>query len=280
MTKAISIVEYRNEITEQVMKNKEVFNALAQNTFKGLDAKNIPQALLEGRMRGFTIEDFMIKDVYALPFWNFKEKRQDYSLVVAISKMRKTAMRSGQSGKSAPSYTEVNVPSHTGKIITEGGKQIETCSVTVWRKGGDDRGYTATVYFDEYEKPSTKNKETGRETPGMWQTKKRTMIAKVAEVHALRMAFPEELGQYYVEEEFEREHVIATDVVPTVDPEEKAKVINEIKDFKDLATLQKYFKTLKSDFIKDDEVVEAYNTKKNALQNPPEVADKTVKPKK
>ena len=34
------------------------------------------------------------------------------------------------------------------------------------------------------------------------------MIAKVAEMHALRAAFPEELAQAYVEEEYEREAVI------------------------------------------------------------------------
>ena len=68
------IVKYREEINVGVMQNKEVFNALASKTFKGLDVVNIPQALLEGMMRGFTIEDFIKKNVYATPFWNSKKK--------------------------------------------------------------------------------------------------------------------------------------------------------------------------------------------------------------
>ena len=54
--------------------------------------------------------------------------------------------------------------------------------------------YTATVYFDEYTK--------GRD---LWKSKPRTMIAKVAEMHALRMAFPEQMEKHYVEEEFDAE---------------------------------------------------------------------------
>ena len=50
--------------------------------------------------------------------------------------------------------------------------------------------YTAKVYFTEY--------STGR---NLRNTKPRTMIAKVAEMHALRSAFPEEMAQQYVEEE-------------------------------------------------------------------------------
>lgn len=87
-------------------------------------------------------------------------------------------MRSGVVGKSAPTYEEKE-----GKLVS--------CTITVKRKIGDYVGdYSATVYFDEY--------NTGR---NQWASKPRTMIAKVAEMHALRMACPEELSQAYVEEE-------------------------------------------------------------------------------
>jgi hypothetical protein len=179
------IVKYREEIKTGVMANKEVFNELASKTFKGLDAANIPQALLEGMMRGFTIEDFIKKNVYATPFWNSKEGRQEYALVTSIDRNRKVAARSGQSGKSAPLFKDNDDGS------------IESCTITVWKKGGDERGYTATVYFKEY--------STNR---NLWTSKPRTMIAKVAEMHALRAAFPEELAQAYVEEEYEHEDII------------------------------------------------------------------------
>lgn len=252
------IVEYRKEIEVEVMKNKEVFNALAQNTFKGLDVKNIPQALLEGMMRGYTIKDFMTKKIYATPFWNNKEKRQDYALVQAIADVRAIAMKSGQSGKSAPTFTEV---------VQEGGKKsIESCSVTVWKKDGDERGYTATVYFDEYEKPAYKTKD-GHSIPGMWQTKPRTMIAKVAEMHALRMAFPEQLSEAYIEEEFDKDNVVHDVVVDEIPKEEKQKAIESFAQTKTIEELKDAFKVLSSDLRKDDDVIEAYKTQKATIES-------------
>ena len=92
-------------------------------------------------------------------------------------------MKGGQVGKKAPTFTE-----------KEDGR-IETCTVTVQKKIDSYIGdYTATVYFSEYDK--------GRDN---WKTKPRTMIAKVAEMHALRMAFPEELSETYIEDEFREE---------------------------------------------------------------------------
>jgi phage recombination protein Bet len=178
----LMIVDARKSVKE-IVANSEVVNALAQTTFQGLAPANIPKALLEGMMRGYTLNDFLVKKIYALPFKNHAQGTQAYSLVTSIADSRSIAMRNGQTGKSAPTYT-----------ITEDGKSIESCSVTVWTKNGDERGFTATVFFSEY--------STGK---NLWASKPKTMIAKVAEMHALRMAFPEELAQHYVEEEFERE---------------------------------------------------------------------------
>lgn len=254
----IDIVAYREEIKVQVIDKKEVFNALAQNTFKGLDSNNIPQALLEGMMRGYTIKDFMTKKIYATPFWNNKEKRQDYALVQSISDVRAIAMKSGQSGKSAPAFTEV---------LDGISKKIESCSVTVWKKDGDDRGYTATVFFDEYEKPPYKTKDNVL-IAGMWQTKPRTMISKVAEMHALRMAFPEQLSEAYIEEEFDKENVIHADSTIDVIPEdEKKKAIDTFTPAKTIDELKNAFKVLSSDMRKDDDIIEAYKAQKLVIDN-------------
>lgn len=264
MTKDISIVEMRNEIQTEIMQKKEVFNALAQNTFKGLDHKNIPPALLEGMMRGYTIRDFMVKKIYATPFWNGKTQSQDYALVQSISDVRAIAMKGGQSGKSAPSYTY------------DADKNIESCSVTVWKKDGDERGYTATVFFEEYEKPPAKNKKTGESIPGMWQTKKRTMIAKVAEMHALRMAFPEELSEAFIEEEFDREAVIhVDDQIELIPEEEKEKAIKTFEPTKTIDELKEAFKVLSPELRKDDDIIEAYKSQKVKIDN----AKKTEKKK-
>lgn len=174
--KEVSIVLKANKELSQQVSDPSVMRALTATTFKGFkDEKIVKQACLEAMMRGYTFQDILNKKIYAIPFG------AGYSLVQSISDVRAIAMRSGQVGKDAPVYEEKD-----GKIIT--------CTVTIKRKVGDYIGdYTATVYFSEY----TKGKDN-------WATKPHTMIAKVAEMHALRMAFPEELSQAYVEEEFDK----------------------------------------------------------------------------
>lgn len=166
----------QKEVSTQLA-DPEVMKALVATTFKGVNANVIPQAIVEGHMRGFDFKDFLEKNIYAIPYG------QGYSLVTSIDYARKVGMRSGIVGKSAPVFEE----DKDGKIIS--------CKVTIQRKVNDHIGdFTETVYFSEY--------TTGR---NLWSTKPRTMIAKVAEMHALRMACPEELSQAYVEEELEKE---------------------------------------------------------------------------
>lgn len=180
------IIEIQTEINKELA-NKEVFNSLITTTFKGVDQSLVKRAMMEGMMRGFKFNDFLEKNIYAIPFNG--RHGSGYSLVTSIDYSRKIGMRSGICGKSAP-------------IFTEKTDKIETCSVTVKRLSGGYVGeYTATVYFDEY--------NTGR---NLWQTKPHTMIAKVAEMHALRMACPEELSQSYIEEEFEKEIPVKVEV--------------------------------------------------------------------
>ena len=81
-------------------------------------------------------------------------------------------------------------------IYEEKDGKIISCAVTV-RKGQGE--FSAKVYFTEYYKAGYNGK------PSLWDTKPRTMIAKVAEMHALRKACPEELSQAYTEEEMVKE---------------------------------------------------------------------------
>lgn len=171
------------EINTEIGK-PEVKRALLATTFKGLEEVSMKQAIMEGMMRGFDFKDFLEKNVYAIPYG------KGYSLVTSVDYARKIGMRSGVVGKSAPEFEE----DKDGKIVS--------CAVTVKRKVGEYVGdYTAKVHFNEY--------STGK---NLWTTKPHTMIAKVAEMHALRMACPEELAKSYIEEEFESEKrtVVAT----------------------------------------------------------------------
>ena len=166
-----------NDEINRELSNEAGVRALLATTFKGLDKVQMHKAMFEGMMRGFKFSDFLAKRVYAIPYGN------GYSLVTSIDHNRSVAMKSGLAGKSAPAYTE------------KPNGDIDTCTIMVKRLSGGHLGdYTATVYFDEYTK--------GRD---LWKSKPRTMIAKVAEMHALRMAFPEQMEKHYVEEEFDAE---------------------------------------------------------------------------
>ena len=181
------VAQYSREISQE-LKDPKVMGALIATTFKKLTPQSVQQACLEGMMRGFTFKDFLEKNVYAVPFGT------GYSLVTSIDFCRKRAMRAGLVGKKAPEFTM-------------NGTQIESCTVTVQRKvDGYVGDFTATVFFDEY--------NNGRDN---WKTKPRTMIAKVAEMHALRMACPEELAQSYVEEEFDSERDMPNRITEAVD---------------------------------------------------------------
>lgn len=172
-----------------------VVRALLATTFPGFSETLMRQAATEGVIRGFTIKNFLQKDVYAIKYGD------KYSLITSIDLARKIGMRSGVMGKSAPIYTK-----------DEAG-DIESCTITVKRRVGKDVGeYTATVFFNEF--------STGK---NLWASKPRVMLAKVAEMHALRMACPEEMAKMYTEEEFDKEKGeeydtdgITDETVPTV----------------------------------------------------------------
>jgi len=168
------------EINSEITK-PEIANALLTTTFKGLTVPVMKEAIMAGMIRGFTFKDFLEKNIYAIPYGS------SYSLITSIDYARKIGMRSGVVGISKPIYE-----------IGENGN-ILSCEITVKRKMQDGYigEYTALVDFKEY--------TTGK---NQWLSKPKTMIAKVAEMHSLRKACPEELSQAYVEEEKEVTEVV------------------------------------------------------------------------
>jgi signal recognition particle GTPase len=81
------------------------------------------------------------------------------------------------------------------------------------------------VYFKEF--------STGR---NLWLSKPRVMIAKVAEMHALRKACPEELAQAYTEEEIEQAPALKVEKRAMTLEEGKAK-LGTAKDMAELRTI-------------------------------------------
>lgn len=216
------IALFQKEIDAQVGDPK-VAQTLVATVFKGLQPESMKAALLEGRIRGFEFKAFLDKDIYAVPYG------QGYSLVNSIDYVRKIGMKSGIVGKLAPKYVEVD-----GKI--------ETCEVTVKRMVNGFVGeFTALVYFKEYyaghknEDGTIKKNKYGDVKPGLWDTKPHTMIAKVAEMHALRMACPEELAQTYIEEEMEKGAIIEKPEAK-IDVEPYRVKLEECKNLGDLTT--------------------------------------------
>jgi hypothetical protein len=220
MSEQSLLVQYKNEIADQ-LKDKQTLNALVETTFKGLKQEIVPRAMLEGYMRGFKFDDFLKKNVYAVPFGG------GYSLVTSIDYARKIGQKNGVVGKTKPDFT-----------FSQDGK-VESCTITIKKHTHSYDGtpyigeFTATVFMDEY--------STGKQ---LWASKPRTMIAKVAEMHALRMACPEDAQQMYVEEEYERENVVAEYVENEIDTTEAQKKLIACKT---VAELQEAWMTLSAE---------------------------------
>lgn len=221
---------YKEEI-QQLVSNKTILNNLLQITFKGLTEQNALTAMLEGRMTGFTLQNFLQKDIYALPFYNSKEQKQEYSLVSSIDFCRKIGQKNGVVGTSAPVYTEDS----NGNILT--------CLVVVKKKTGEYIGdYEGLVYFEEY---NTKK--------NLWTSKPRTMIAKVAEMQALRKACPEEIGKLYIEEEYHQKEEL---IIEQEEKKEEKKIEwkSEMEKCKNIEELQNVWTNMPA-ALKSEKVV-------------------------
>lgn len=177
-----SLVALNKELNKQLA-DPAVVRALLATTFKGLDEQTMKRAALEGMIRGLKFKDFLEKNVFAIPF------KDGYSLVTSIDYARKLGAKSGVVGVSKPTYA-----------MDDKDNKIVSCEITVKKLIGSHVGeFTAEVFFDEYYKAGKNG------YPSLWDSKPRTMIAKVAESHALRKACPETLGQMYTEEEMQKE---------------------------------------------------------------------------
>lgn len=205
----MSTLEIINKEINTEISKPEIANQLLQTTFKGLSVPVMKEAIMAGMLRGFNFKDFLEKNIYAIPYAG------SYSLVTSIDYARKIGMRSGVVGISAPIYEL----SADGKVVS--------CTITVKRKMEDGYvgEYTATVEFNEYYKAGKNG------YPSLWDSKPKTMIAKVAEMHALRKACPEELSQAYVEEEKAQtiKSEVVIDVTPYKDQMNATKNLDELK---------------------------------------------------
>lgn len=133
--------------------------------------------------------------IYAIP----RDGRLTFQ--VGIDGFRAIAHRTGQ-------YTGM-----TRKAVYADGRLVAAWAIAT-RNG---REWKTSVLFNEY--------NTGK---NVWKEKPETMILKVAEAHALRMAFPEELGGMYTEDELPSEPINITPQRPQIPAPAPGPDLNEL----------------------------------------------------
>ncbi len=239
-----AIIEKINEEVSRELQSKETMEALIQSTFKDFPAPMVKSAITEAMIRGFTFKNILEKDVYPIKYGN------TYSLITSINYVRKIAMRSGLAGKTAPVFTFKDDGAQGGNL------RPDSCTITVKRRvDGNIDEYTATVFFDEY--------NTGK---NQWLTKPKTMIAKVAEMHAIRSGFPEETSQMFSEEEMEKTTVAPETSIDLVACGEKigaAMTIEELKNvWKELTPAERNVDELKNLYKSQKALIESENKPK------------------
>lgn len=147
----------------------------------GVTSTELKQFVWQSQRLGL---DIFNREIFLVPRWNSKLGRNVYTPQISIDGMRLIAERTGQYlGSSEPKYekTESN------------GKTIVSCTITVKKLVKEHEGeFSATVYLHEY---------NDSKSP-LWNNKPLSMLAKVAESHALRKAFPEKMAGLYTTEEF------------------------------------------------------------------------------
>lgn len=111
-----------------------------------------------------------------------------WQVMTTIDGYRALAEKTGQyAGSDEAIFT------YSGQTVGNKVVRPDSASVTVWKLlGGQRYPFTATVYWEEYA------------ASNVWLTKPRTMLAKVAESHALRKAFPTVLSGMYVDGEMDQ----------------------------------------------------------------------------
>lgn len=135
--------------------------------------------------------DPLMNQLYFIKYSNSKP-----SYVTSIDGYRIVAHRTGLfAGVDEPKYEYQH-------------EELSHCSITVYKLvDGKPYPFSAKVRLDEY--------DTGK---NQWAQRKETMIAKVAEAHALRKAFPNDLSGIYTQDEMEQaEHGTAKSREPKVE---------------------------------------------------------------
>lgn len=220
-TKVLTVAEMTTEV-DTLMADKQTVNTLITTTFEGFDETLLRQAVMKAHMMEFSLRDILIGNVYAVKYRGSNGKPDTVQIITSVGHIRKIGARSGICGKNEPVYER------------DADSNIIACSVTVQKMTGSHVGdFSAKVYFGEY--------STGK---NLWISKPHTMIAKVAEAHAIRMACPEEAQNMFIAEEFEQKYKDATPANVEATEEELLDAHDKMSEAKTIEELQKAFLAL------------------------------------
>jgi len=157
--------------------------------------------------------DPMQKPVHIVPMWDSKTRETRDVVMPGIGLYRTNAARTGEfAGMSEPEFG----PMVTEKLGTKNVTFPEWCKVTVSRQlpTGHVAQFTSVEYWIE-NYAIKGGKEQDQAPNAMWSKRVRGQLAKCAQAQALRMAFPEAVGNVPTADEMEGKHIIEGDYSST-----------------------------------------------------------------
>lgn len=193
--------------------------------------------------------DPFTNQIYAVKRWDSSERKEVMKPQISIDGARIVAERSGNYvGQEGPFWcNETGVWTETWM-----GKEPPAAAKVIVYKRGSEKGFPAVAHWDEY----VATKKDGTVTH-MWATKPALMLAKCAEMLALRKAFPNDLSGLYSSEEMGTDAIapVRTEAhieAPALSAQISERVLSAKKDFdKDNNSMQKLADDLDAEIVSD-----------------------------
>lgn len=153
------------------------------------------------------------KQIYAISRFSKRDNRKVMSIQVSIDGARLIAERTGKYDNQEGPYWCGDDGVWKDVWLTSGNPKA--AKVLVY-KVGSERATTGIAHWSEY----------ADTTSNFWQTKPALMLAKCAEMLALRKAFPQELSDLYASEEMEQVDSSVIDVTPRIVNQDTGEIVD------------------------------------------------------